>query len=75
MSMMNNVKKTYIAPTAELILLAPLEALAAPSLSEEDSRALKMWGFNKWKGSVISTASVTGSNRTYWGEDGKISKK
>ncbi len=70
---MNNVKKTYIAPTAELILLAPLEALAAPSLSEEDSRALKMWGFNKWKGSVISTASVTGSNRTYWGEDGKIS--
>ena len=73
--MMNNIKKTYIAPTAEPILLAPLEALAAPGISDEDSRALNKWGFNKWKGSVISNASVTGSNRTYWGEDGKIYKK
>ena len=74
MSMMNNVKKTYIAPTAELILLAPLEALAAPSLSEEDSRALKMWGFNKWGNHPVN-ASVTGSNPTYWSEDGTIPKK
>lgn len=70
--MMKKTTKTYIAPAAELILLAPLEALAAPSLSEEDSRALKMWGFNKGKGSVITNASAAGSNLTYWGEDGKI---
>lgn len=70
MSMMNNVKKTYIAPTAELILLAPLEALAAPGSTPDDNIALKKWGFN-----AVKNASVTGSNRTYWGEDGKISKK
>ena len=68
--MMNNVKKPYIAPTAEPILLAPLEALAAPSISTEDEVALKNWGY---KG-VVKNASVT-SNRTYWGENGKISKK
>ena len=72
--MMNNAKKTYIAPTAEPILLAPLEALAAP-MSQDDSIALNKWGFNKWKGSVISNASVKGSNLTYWGEDGKIYNK
>lgn len=70
--MMKNTKKTYIAPAAELILLAPLEALAATSLSDEDSRALNKWGFNKWKGSVIPNASATGGNLTCWGEDGKI---
>lgn len=69
--MMNNVKRTYIAPAAELILLAPLEALAAPT-SQDDSNALNKWGFNKWKGSVIPNASVTGSNLTRWGEDGSI---
>lgn len=68
--MMNNVKKTYIAPAAELILLAPLEALAATSISTEDEVALKNWGY---KG-VVKNASVT-SKRTYWGENGKISKK
>ena len=72
--MTKNVKKPYIAPAAELILLAPLEALAAPSLSDEDSRALNKWGFNKWKGSVISNASVTGGKQTYWGDDGTIPK-
>lgn len=72
--MMKNTKKTYIAPAAELILLAPLEALAATSLSDEDSRALNKWGFNKWKGSVIPNASVTGGKDTYWGDDGKIRK-
>lgn len=72
--MMKTIKKTYIAPAAELILLAPLEALAAP-LSQDDSIALNKWGFNKWKGSVISNASVTGGKQTYWSEDGTIPKK
>lgn len=69
--MMNNVKKPYTAPTAEPILLAPLEALAAPSLTQDDNIALNKWGY---KG-IVKNASVTGSNRTYWHEDGKISKK
>lgn len=67
--MMKNVKKPYIAPSAELILLAPLEALAAPT-SQDDSIAL-----NKWGKSVFPYASAKGSNLTYWGDDGKISKK
>ena len=68
--MMNNVKKTYIAPAAELILLAPMEALAAPSISTEDEVALKQWGYKRFG----PAASVT-SKRTYWGENGKIYKK
>ena len=68
--MMKTIKKTYIAPTAELILLAPLEALAAPDSTQDDNIALKKWGFN-----AVKNASVTGSNRTYWGDDGKIYKK
>ena len=64
--MMKNTKKTYIAPAAELILLAPLEALAAPT-SQDDSIAL-----NKWGKSVFPYASAKGSNRTYWSEDGTI---
>lgn len=69
--MMKTIKKPYIAPTAEPILLAPMEALAAPSSTQEDNIALNKWGY---KG-VVKNASVTGSNRTYWGEDGKIRKK
>lgn len=65
--MMNNVKKPYIAPAAELILLAPLEALANQTLSTGDQIAL-----NKWGKSVFPNASVTGGNRTYWREDGKM---
>ena len=68
--MMKTIKKPYTAPTAEPILLAPLEALAAPDSSSDDNIALKKWGFN-----AVKNASVTGSNRTYWGEDGKIYKK
>lgn len=68
--MMNNVKKTYIAPSAELILLAPMEALAATGISTEDEVALKQWGYKRFG----TAASVT-SNRTYWGENGKINKK
>lgn len=63
--MMKNTKKTYIAPAAELILLAPLEALANQTLSTGDQIAL-----NKWGKSVFSNASVTGGNLTYWGDDG-----
>lgn len=67
--MMKTIKKTYIAPVAELILLAPLEALAATGISTEDEVALQHWGYKPF-----TVASVT-SKRTYWGEDGKIRKK
>ena len=63
--MMKNTKKPYIAPAAELILLAPLEALAAPT-SQDDSIALRRWRYG-----VFSNASVTGGKQTYWGDDGK----
>ena len=62
---MKNTNKTYIAPAADLILLAPLEALANQTLSTGDQIALKRWGQN-----VFSNASVTGGNLTYWGDDG-----
>lgn len=68
--MMKNTKKPYIAPAAELILLAPLEALANQTLSTGDQIAL-----NKWGKSVFSQASAAGGNFTYWGENGKIRKK
>lgn len=61
--MMKNTKKPYIAPAAELILLAPLEALANQT---GDDIALRRWGYD-----VISNASVTGGKQTYWGDDGK----
>lgn len=67
--MTKTIKKPYIAPAAELILLAPMEALAAPG-SQEDEVALKQWGYKRFG----PAASVT-SNRTYWGENGKIRKK
>lgn len=67
--MMKNTKKPYIAPSAELILLAPMEALAATGISTEDEVALKQWGYKPF-----TVASVT-SKRTYWGENGKIYKK
>lgn len=69
--MMKTIKKPYIAPTAEPILLAPLEALAAPSLTQDDNIALNKWGY---KG-IVKNASVTGGKRTYWSEDGRINKK
>lgn len=67
--MMKTIKKPYIAPAAELILLAPLEALAALDSTQDDNIALKKWNFNAVK---IKNASVTGSNLTRWGEDGRI---
>lgn len=69
--MMKTIKKPYIAPTAEPILLAPMEALAAPSSTQDDNIALNKWGY---KG-IVKNASVTGGKRTYWGEDGRIHKK
>lgn len=69
--MTKNVKKPYIAPAAEPILLAPMEALAAPGSTQEDNIALNKWGY---KG-IVKNASVTGGKRTYWGEDGRIHKK
>ena len=69
--MTKTIKKTYIAPAAELILHAPLEALAAPSLTQDDNIALNKWGY---KG-IVKNASVTGGKRTYWSEDGRIHKK
>lgn len=66
--MMKTIKKPYIAPAAEPILLAPMEALAAPSSTQEDNIALNKWGY---KG-LVKNASVTGGKRTYWGEDGRI---
>lgn len=68
--MTKTIKKPYIAPAAELILLAPLEALANQTLSTGDQIAL-----NKWGKSVFSHASATGGNLTYWSEDGRIHKK
>lgn len=68
--MTKTIKKPYIAPAAELILLAPLEALANQTLSTGDQIAL-----NKWGKSVFPNASVTGGNLTRWGEDGSIPKK
>lgn len=64
--MMKNTKKPYIAPTAEPILLAPLEALAAKGIYGDDDIALRNWG----KKTVISNASVIGDKQTYWGDDG-----
>lgn len=66
--MTKNVKKPYIAPSAELILLAPMEALASTGISDGDKIALKKWGFT----GVVKSASVTGSNLTRWSEDGRI---
>ena len=69
--MMKKATKTYIAPAAELILLAPLEALAAP-MSQDDSIALNKWGFNKWENHLVKNASAAGGKQTYWREDGTI---
>lgn len=69
--MTKTIKKTYIAPAAELILLAPMEALAAQGSTQEDNIALNKWGY---KG-IVKNASVVGGKRTYWGEDGRIHKK
>ena len=60
---MNDKRKPYTAPSAELILLAPLEDLA---LTDDE------FALNKWGEKVIQNASITGGNAMYWGEDGTI---
>ena len=63
---MNDKRKPYTAPSAERILLAPLEDLALTDT--DDKFALNKWGGEK----VIPNASITGGNAMYWGEDGTI---
>lgn len=63
---MKNKRKIYTAPSAELILLAPMESLATLT---DDSLAMNQWGQQ-----VIENASIVGGNTTYWGEDGTITQ-
>lgn len=65
---MKKEKKLYTAPKAELILLAPAEALAVET-SADDNIAMNQWGQP-----VIQNASIVGGNTTYWGEDGTITQ-
>ena len=62
---MKSEKKLYISPTAELILLAPLEAIA--ETTSDNNFAMNQWGQR-----VVNNASIVGSNRTMWNEDGTI---
>lgn len=67
---MENQKKIYIPPEAELLLLTPMEALAN---TEDNATVSKWWGS---KGSMLNTASaVNGKNVLIWGEDGRITTK
>lgn len=64
---MSKEKKLYTAPTAELILLAPVEALA----TVDDEIALNQWG--QGSSSVPITPSTVQGTYTL-GEDGTIKK-
>ena len=69
--MMEKLKKPYTAPTAELLLLAPAEALATWEISQNDQFAMNQWGHK-----VINSASIQGGNTLYqFREDGKITTK
>lgn len=65
---MREEKKMYIAPTAELILLAPSEALATQA---DDNLALNQWGVAS--DNVPNTASTVSGGYT-WNEDGTITQ-
>lgn len=65
---METKKKCYIAPAAELILLAPSEALATQA---DDNLALNQWGVGSVN--VPETASTV-SGGYIWGEDGTITQ-
>ena len=67
---MEKLKKPYTAPAAELLLLAPAEALATGEISQNDQIAMNQWGHK-----ALTTASITGSNTLYFGEDGTITTK
>lgn len=60
---MKEKRKVYSAPAAELILLAPMEALALT----DDERAL-----NQWNKPVLDNASLQGGNELYWDKSGKF---
>ena len=64
---MEKLKKPYTAPAAELLLLAPAEALAATMGTAQENQ----WAMNKWGANALNTASITGSNFSKWGEDGR----
>lgn len=68
---MEKLKKPYTAPVAELLLLAPAEAVAAGAGTTQDDRI----AMNQWGNKALTTASITGSNTLYFGEDGKITTK
>lgn len=63
---MSKERKLYIAPAAELILLAPVEALA----TVDDQMALNKWG----QGSSVPITPSTVQGTYTWGEDGTIKK-
>lgn len=66
---MEKLKKPYTAPVAELLLLAPTEALATGTGTTQENQ----WAMNKWNNNkVLDSASITGSNFSMWGEDRKI---
>lgn len=65
---METKKRRYIAPTAELILLAPTEELAAAA---DDNLALSQWGTNNLD--VKTSSTVSGSDT--WNEDGTITTR
>lgn len=68
---MEKLKKPYTAPAAELLLLAPAEALATWGISQNDQFAMNQWGHK-----VINSASIQGGNTLYqFRENGKITTK
>ena len=56
-------RETYIAPTAEWLLLAPAEDLMLGETSKEDSFALNSWD----KGTTFGDSVITGGGG--WDED------
>lgn len=69
---MEKLKKPYTAPTAELLLLAPAEAVAAGTGTTQENQ----WAMNQWGHKVINSASIQGGNTLYqFREDGKITTK
>lgn len=69
---MERQKKIYIAPAAELILLAPTESLAAPTTAD-DAAALQKWG-SLGNGAASTASAVQGTSSQMWLEDGTIIK-
>lgn len=63
---MKDKRKTYIAPVAELILLAPWETLA----TNDNDLAIQQWAAGT--SGALENASIVGGNTTYWNEDGTI---